>query len=115
MTTLPTRNRGHHVCGDATVGVHGSRCAGGRRSYAGDTEAVRSLVRSGADVNTAQGDGLTALHWAGMKGDAEMAKILIYAGAALHAVTRNGAHTPLHVASKAGNVPVMRALLESRE
>ena len=79
----------------------------------GDTEAVRSLIRSGADVNTAQGDGLTALHWAGMKGDAEMAKILIYAGAALHAVTRNGAHTPLHVASQAGNVPVMRALLEA--
>ncbi|MCH7892499.1 MAG: ankyrin repeat domain-containing protein, partial [Gemmatimonadetes bacterium] len=30
----------------------------------GEIETVRSLLREGADVNAAQGDGMTALHWA---------------------------------------------------
>jgi ankyrin repeat protein len=30
----------------------------------GDVEAVRALVKQGADVNASQGDGMTALHWA---------------------------------------------------
>ena len=34
----------------------------------GDIEAVRSLLRDGADVNAAQGDGMTALHWAADQG-----------------------------------------------
>ena len=29
-----------------------------------DVETVRALVKQGADVNAAQGDGMTALHWA---------------------------------------------------
>ena len=36
----------------------------------GDRDAVRSLLKKGLDVNEAQGDGTTALHWAAMKGDA---------------------------------------------
>ena len=35
----------------------------------GDAEAVRSLLRDGADPNRAQGDGLTALHVAAERGD----------------------------------------------
>ena len=30
----------------------------------GDRDAVRALLKDGADVNAAQGDGMTALHWA---------------------------------------------------
>ena len=30
----------------------------------GDVETVRALLAGGADVNAAQGDGMTALHWA---------------------------------------------------
>ena len=37
----------------------------------GDTSAVRLLLKQGADVNAAQGDGMTALHWAAMHGDAD--------------------------------------------
>ena len=33
----------------------------------GDVEAVRQLVAEGVDVNTPQGDGTTALHWAAEK------------------------------------------------
>lgn len=29
-----------------------------------DSLRVRALIREGADVNAAQGDGMTALHWA---------------------------------------------------
>src|SRR5262245_10363900 len=42
----------------------------------GNKEAVRALLKQGADVNTAQGDGMTALHWAVQKGDVDLAKTL---------------------------------------
>ena len=77
----------------------------------GDLEGVRTLVRQGADVNVAQGDGMTALHWAATHGDVEMAKVLIYAGAGVNARTRLGAYTPLHVASQEGQGPIATVLL----
>lgn len=46
----------------------------------GDREAVKTLLKEAADVNAAQGDGMTALHWAAMNGDAEMAQMLLVAG-----------------------------------
>jgi ankyrin repeat protein len=79
----------------------------------GDTEAVRALLREGADVNAAQGDGMTALHWAARHGDVTQAQILIYAGANVGAVTRLGDYTPLHLASKAGHGDVIVTLLEA--
>ena len=36
-----------------------------------DPAAVRALLKDGKDVNAAQGDGMTALHWAAMHGDAD--------------------------------------------
>lgn len=79
----------------------------------GDLEAVRRLLREGADVNAPQGDGMTALHWAADRGDLEMARMLVYAGAGLEAVTRMAEYTPLHLASRAGHGAVVRALLEA--
>ena len=78
-----------------------------------DGAKVRLLLKQGADVNAAQGDGMTALHWAASHGDADEARMLISAGARLDAVTRNGNYTPLHLAAKGGNVPVVRALLDA--
>ena len=78
----------------------------------GDSAAVRALIKQGADVNEAQGDGMTALHWAAKRGDAAQAKMLMYAGARLEAATRNGNYTPLHLAAKAGKVLVVKALLD---
>lgn len=78
----------------------------------GDLEAVRSLVRSGADVNAAQGDGMTALHWAADRGDADLANLLLFAGANVDAGTRIGRYTPLHIATRQARVDVVEALLE---
>ena len=76
----------------------------------GETEQVRVLLRDGADVNAAQGDGMTALHWAAERGDRELADMLLYAGAHLESVTRLGGYTPLHLASRSGRSSVVEAL-----
>jgi uncharacterized protein len=78
----------------------------------GNADAVRTLMKQGADVNGAQGDGLTALHWAAKKGDAAMASMLIYAGANVRAATRLGGYTPLHMAAEIGSAPVIAALIK---
>ncbi len=79
----------------------------------GDREAVRELLAGGADVNAAQGDGMTALHWAAERGDGGLAEMLLYAGAALEPVTRIGGYTPLHIAARTGSETVARRLLET--
>ena len=78
-----------------------------------DGAKVKLLIKQGADVNAAQGDGMTALHWAASHGDVDEARMLISAGARVDAMTRNGNYTPLHLASRAGNAAVVKALVES--
>ena len=77
----------------------------------GDAEAVRALLRDGADPNAAQNDGMTALHWAAVQDDAGMAQTLLHAGGAVHAATRLGGYTPLHLAARAGHAGASEALL----
>lgn len=76
-------------------------------------EEVRSLLRNGADVNAAQGDGMTALHWAAENGNAELAEMLLYAGANVGAVTRLADYTALHLASRRGRAEVVRVLVDA--
>jgi ankyrin repeat protein len=78
-----------------------------------DATAVKLLLKQGADVNAAQGDGMTALHWAAMHNDAELARMLLYAGARKEAATRNGTYTPLHLAARTGGAAVVKALLDA--
>jgi ankyrin repeat protein len=79
----------------------------------GDIEAVRALLKSGNDVNAAQGDGMTALHWAALKGDAELAQMLVYAGGNVKATTRLGGYNPLILAAREGHADVIAILLAS--
>ncbi len=79
----------------------------------GDMAAVRELLSSGADVNEASGDGMTALHWAAYRGDETLTAALLKARASLDAVTRLGSHTPLHVASRNGHGTVVALLLKA--
>ena len=79
----------------------------------GNRDAVTALLKQAADVNAAQGDGMTALHWAAMKNDAELARMLLYAGANVKATTRIGAYTPLLLAAKNGSAAVVEPLLNA--
>jgi ankyrin repeat protein len=76
-----------------------------------DAAAVRKLIKDGADVNGAQGDGMTALHWAALNGDAELAQLLLFAGANVGAKTRIGGYTPLHLAAQVGHANVIAPLV----
>lgn len=79
-----------------------------------EVAAVRILLQQGADVNTAQGDGMTALHWAAERGDQELAGLLLRSGANPSAVTRIGRHMPLHLAAKGGRHLVVRTLVDAK-
>jgi ankyrin repeat protein len=79
----------------------------------GDREAVKTLLKKAADVNAAQGDGMTALHWAAMNGDVELSEMLIYAGANVRATTRLGTYTPLYLASQQGHAKVIQSLVKA--
>ena len=77
----------------------------------GDLATVQALVKQGADVNAAQGDGMTALHWAALNGDMKIADVLLNAGAMPEATTRIGKYTPLHLASSRGHAALVSRLL----
>jgi ankyrin repeat protein len=79
----------------------------------GDERAVAALIARGVDVNAAQGDGMTALHWAGERGLDEMAARLLAARANLGAATRLGRYTPLHLAARGGHEAVIRRLVDA--
>jgi uncharacterized protein len=75
-----------------------------------DREALRALMKRGADINATEGDGSTALHWASYRDDVESADLLIRAGANVNAANALGA-TPLWIASENRNVAIVRSLL----
>jgi ankyrin repeat protein len=77
-----------------------------------DLAAVKTLVHGGTDVNAAQNDGLTALHWAAIHDDVPMAEVLLYAGADVSAATRLAGTTPLQIAAKDGAADMVAMLLK---
>ena len=79
----------------------------------GDVALVQSLLKQNIDVNAAQGDGNTALHWAAYREDVEMTRLLIQAGADLQAKTRIGNVTALHLAATNGNAAIIELLLKA--
>ena len=97
----------------ATLGATQSASPLADAAMKGDKDAVKALLKQGADIGVPQGDGMTALHWAADRGDAELAQLLIYAGANVQAVTRIGLYTPLHIAAKSGSSAVVKALIEA--
>lgn len=78
----------------------------------GDRDALRALLQKKVDVNAAEADGTTALHWASYRDDVESADLLIRAGAKVNAANDLGA-TPLWTASLNGSAAMVRKLLEA--
>jgi uncharacterized protein len=77
-----------------------------------DTAGVRRLLETGADVNAAQVDGTTALHWAAYHDDTEAVALLVRGGANVNAVNRYGV-PPLTQACTNGNAAMVELLLEA--
>lgn len=78
----------------------------------GDRDGLRALVQKGANVNAAEADGTTALHWASYRDDVESADLLIRAGAGVNAANDLGA-TPLWTAAQNGSEAMVRRLLSA--
>jgi ankyrin repeat protein len=75
-------------------------------------DAVRSLLQKKVDVNAAQVDGTTALHWAVRADDLETADLLIRAGANVSAANREGV-MPMQLAAINGNASMIEKLLKA--
>jgi len=79
-------------------------------------EIVRMLIKAGADVNTKDALGSTALVWASMseRDDAETVEALLDAGAAVNVKTAMG-ETPLTWAKRRGATEIVHLLEEKSE
>lgn len=76
----------------------------------GDAASLRQLLRSKPDVNAAQPDGMTALHWAALRDDLDSATRLLRAKAVVDVTNRYGV-TPLAIACQNGSGSLVGLLL----
>ncbi|CAB0041742.1 unnamed protein product [Trichogramma brassicae] len=79
---------------------------------AGDKEEILSLIKTGADINTGNIDGLTALHQACIDDDLDMVEFLLNQGADVNRQDNEG-WTPLHATASCGFLSVARFLIDN--
>jgi ankyrin repeat protein len=79
---------------------------------AGDAQAIRALLKQRANVNAAEADGMTALHWAARSNDMDTVQLLLRSGANAKAANRYGI-TPLSLAATNGNAAMIEALIKA--
>jgi uncharacterized protein len=78
----------------------------------GDRGALQLLLEKHTDVDAAEPDGTTSLHWAVRANDIEMTELLLRAGAHVNVANRYGV-TPLSLASENGNSVMVSILLKA--
>jgi ankyrin repeat protein len=78
----------------------------------GDLTQVQALLRAHVSVDSAEGDGSTALHWAAYQNNLALAQELLNAHANVNAVTRLESLTPLYMACQSGSAPMVELLLK---
>lgn len=80
----------------------------------GRTDDLRRALKEGGAVQAFAYDGWTPLHLAAFFGHLDAARVLLDAGADVHAVSRNGlTNTPLHAATAGKHSEVALLLLEN--
>ena len=79
---------------------------------AGNLAAVQSLIKQRADVDAAEADGTTALHWAARADNVAMARALLKAGADAKNANRYGI-TALQLAAVNGSATMVQLLIEA--
>ncbi|XP_060809459.1 protein phosphatase 1 regulatory subunit 12B isoform X2 [Amyelois transitella] len=79
---------------------------------AGDKDEVQRLLKMGADINTANVDGLTALHQACIDDNLDMVEFLVKHGADVNRGDNEG-WTALHATASCGFLSIARFLLEN--
>jgi ankyrin repeat protein len=77
-----------------------------------DKIALRALLKQKADVNVAEPDGATALHWASHWDDLESVDLLLKAGANVNAKNEYDV-TPLSLAVENGSGPMVARLIKA--
>ncbi|XP_062136530.1 protein phosphatase 1 regulatory subunit 12B isoform X10 [Drosophila sulfurigaster albostrigata] len=77
----------------------------------GDKDDVLQLIDDGADINTANVDGLTALHQACIDDKLDMVEFLVTHGADINRQDNEG-WTPLHATASCGFVSIAQYLVE---
>ena len=83
-----------------------------RMIQAGHRDAALKMIAAGADVNAAQGDGTTPLHWAVYKIDLDLTRALLARGAKPNVMNNYGS-SPLTEAVKVANARLVEMLLDA--
>lgn len=79
---------------------------------AGDRAAALALIERKVDVNAAEADGTTALHWAAHRGDVPLVERLLRAGANARVKNDFGV-TPMSEAAVAGDAALIELLIRA--
>jgi ankyrin repeat protein len=79
---------------------------------AGNRTALLALLKQHANVNAAEADGMTPLHWAVRRDDGAMVEALLRAGANAKAANRYGV-TPLMLAATNGSAAMIETLAKA--
>jgi uncharacterized protein len=77
-----------------------------------DVPAVQTLLKQKVNINAAEADGFTALHWAAQRNDLQLVELLVGAGANAKVASRYNI-TPLYLAAMNGNAAIMERLLKA--
>jgi len=116
---MPVRSVRRYACLIAiAAGAVGLGAAGGNGIRVveavkqGNMAAVKTLIAQKADVNAAEADGMTALHWAVRANDLPTVQLLLRAGAKVNTASRYGM-TPILLAAQNGDPAVVAALLKA--
>jgi ankyrin repeat protein len=77
-----------------------------------DLPAARALIAKHVDINAAEADGFTALHWAVQRDNLPLVELLLKAGASATTTTRYNV-SPLYLAATNGNAGIVERLLDA--